>query len=56
MPSLIWATNTLYGLVSLDMETGREELIDSRDDESQRQFFESLEEIASGLTNNSESE
>ena len=47
---------TLYGLVSLNMETGREGMIDSRDDESQRQFFESLEEIASGLTNNSESE
>ena len=47
---------TLSGLVSLEMETGREGLIDSRNDESQRQFFESLEEIVSSLTNDSESE
>ena len=46
----------LSGLVSLEMETGREGLIDSRDDESQRQFFESLGEIVSGLANDSESE
>jgi len=46
----------LYGLISLNMETGREGMIDSRDDESQRQFFESLEEIASDMTSDSESE
>lgn len=46
----------LHGLVSLNMETGREGMIDSRDDESQRQFFESLEEIVSDLTSDSESE
>ena len=46
----------LYGLISLNMETGREGMIDSRDDESQRRFFESLEEISSNMISDSESE
>lgn len=45
----------LFGLASLNMEAGREGLIDSQNDESERQFFESLGEIVGGL-NNPESE